>query len=298
MKQQTAFVVSVFLLSGAVAAQTETSSATPVPVDWASAGKADAAMALPAQPMSVSFGDYSAQIVGVQYDYAGAVVTGAPYSADAVTESVQMLYDGNRIRQRNEARLYRDTEGRTRREQRLNTLGAWQLSGDVARLVFVHDPVGKKSFMLDVRNRVARQLATPQAGRLWKAETGDSVAFGSNVTLPAAGAGTAFVGAPTTVSFMMDTVSTVTEELGERNFDGVTASGSRMRMSIAAGAIGNEQAIEVSTESWYSPALKAVVLRKRSDPRFGEITYRLVNISLGEPDAALFRVPEDYQVVE
>ena len=69
-------------------------------------------------------------------------------------------------------------------------------------------------------------------------------------------------------------------------------------MSIAAGTIGNEQAIDVSTESWYSPALKAVVLRKRSDPRFGEITYRLVNISLDEPDASLFRVPDGYRIVD
>src|SRR5687768_13426966 len=44
------------------------------------------------------------------------VTKGAPYSAEAVTEFVQQLADGNRIVRRTTTRLYRDGEGRTRRE--------------------------------------------------------------------------------------------------------------------------------------------------------------------------------------
>jgi hypothetical protein len=39
-----------------------------------------------------------------------------------------------------------------------------------------------------------------------------------------------------------------------------------------------------------------MILTKRSDPRFGESTYRVTNISRSEPDAALFQVPPDYAV--
>src|SRR5690606_5706323 len=46
-------------------------------------------------------------------------VTGKPYSAEAVTETVQVLADGNRIVNTHRARVYRDSEGRTRREQTL-----------------------------------------------------------------------------------------------------------------------------------------------------------------------------------
>jgi hypothetical protein len=42
------------------------------------------------------------------------VTRGAPYTADAVTEFVQVLHDGNRIVRRTTTRLVRDSEGRTR----------------------------------------------------------------------------------------------------------------------------------------------------------------------------------------
>jgi len=46
----------------------------------------------------------------------GKVVTGAPYSAQAVTETTQALADGNRIHRATTSQMYRDSEGRTRRE--------------------------------------------------------------------------------------------------------------------------------------------------------------------------------------
>jgi hypothetical protein len=53
------------------------------------------------------------------------LVKGAPYSAEAVTETTQMLVDGNRIARKNVAQVYRDSEGRTRREQSLDSVGPW-----------------------------------------------------------------------------------------------------------------------------------------------------------------------------
>src|ERR1700682_6113902 len=51
------------------------------------------------------------------------LVKGAPYSAQAVTEVTQILSDGNRIVNTNSAAVYRDGEGRTRREQTLKAIG-------------------------------------------------------------------------------------------------------------------------------------------------------------------------------
>jgi hypothetical protein len=51
------------------------------------------------------------------------VVKGAPYSAESVTETIQTLGDGNRIVNRFTSTVYRDGEGRTRREQSLKGLG-------------------------------------------------------------------------------------------------------------------------------------------------------------------------------
>ena len=39
-------------------------------------------------------------------------------------------------------------------------------------------------------------------------------------------------------------------------------------------------------------------MSRHSDPRMGETTFRLTQISRGEPERALFEVPGDYTVKE
>ena len=50
------------------------------------------------------------------------------------------------------------------------------------------------------------------------------------------------------------------------------------------------------TEQWYSQELGTIVLSRRSDPRFGETTYRLQNIVRAEPSPNLFQVHAGYTV--
>src|SRR5262249_44159034 len=55
--------------------------------------------------------------------FGGKVVKGAPYSGESVTETVQTLADGNRIVNKITTQVYRDSEGRTRRDQTLTGFG-------------------------------------------------------------------------------------------------------------------------------------------------------------------------------
>ena len=87
----------------------------------------------------------------------------------------------------------------------------------------------------------------------------------------------------------------VTTALGSREFDRVRADGSRTTWTIPAGKIGNEKPIDVVSERWYAPELLLVVSSRNVDPRRGETFYRLANLKRGEPDAALFQVPADYE---
>jgi hypothetical protein len=91
---------------------------------------------------------------------------------------------------------------------------------------------------------------------------------------------------------------TETTELGTQTIEGVEATGTRTVVTIPAGEIGNEQPIKIVSESWYSNELKTSVLTKRSDPRFGETTYRLANITRSEPAASLFEVPAGYAITD
>jgi TonB family protein len=93
-------------------------------------------------------------------------------------------------------------------------------------------------------------------------------------------------------------ISTNVEKLGTRVVEGVECEGTRSVATLPAGAIGNESPIQTITESWYSNDLKMTIMTKRSDPRFGESTYRVTNIVRAEPDGALFQVPNDYTVKE
>jgi len=52
------------------------------------------------------------------------------------------------------------------------------------------------------------------------------------------------------------------------------------------------------TEMWMSPDLRVMVLDKHSDPRMGDFTMKLTNITRGDPPATLFQIPPDYTVVD
>jgi hypothetical protein len=227
----------------------------------------------------------------------GAVVTEKPYSADAITETTQILADGNRITQRNETSIYRDSQGRTRREQTLSALGAWQTVNEPATMITIEDPVAGVSYFIDPQTEIARELR-PFALTSIEAEpgTGPSVQpFELPLPPPVAGV-RAFPPLAATAISAFGPGETATEDLGEQILEGLRARGTRHTQTIAAGAIGNERPIEIVTENWYSAEIEADVLRRHSDPRFGETTYRLVNVVLGDPSADLFAVPEGYEV--
>jgi TonB family protein len=92
--------------------------------------------------------------------------------------------------------------------------------------------------------------------------------------------------------------TTNTQQLGKQMIEGIECEGERAVTTIPTGAIGNERPIETVKETWYSPELKMMILSKRSDPRFGESTYRVTNISRAEPDAAIFQVPPEYTIID
>ena len=89
-----------------------------------------------------------------------------------------------------------------------------------------------------------------------------------------------------------------TESLGAQTIDGVQCEGRRVTTTYPTGSQGNDRPIVVTQETWMSPELKTTVLTKTSDPRSGEMTFKILNLSRTEPDASLFQAPPDYQVVD
>jgi TonB family protein len=289
--------------------------------------------------------DRTFTFVSSEMNFDGKLVKGAPYSAQAVTETTQTLADGNRIINKSESALYRDSEGRTRREQSLRAIGPFATTGEPAQTIFINDPVAGVNYSLDSRSMVARKMAPmkfefkmfPGAGPAKVAATNGvskTPAAGDRIEVhpvqPEIVVGSATMAARTATTRIcagancepeVFTATTMpvhagtgggmviqwfggpddggkSEPLGKQTIEGVEAEGTRNVTTIPAGKIGNERAIEIVFERWYSPELQTVVMTRHSDPRFGETIYRLTNISRDEPSRSLFEVPAGYTVKE
>jgi TonB family protein len=266
--------------------------------------------------------------LATEMSFGGKLVKGAPYSAQAVTESVQTMIDGNRIVNKSSASVYRDSEGRTRREQTLKAIGPYASGGEPPTTIFINDPVAGTSYTLDPRSQTARKMS-PLRFRVTQPKTAQGEAKtaeakeaevrhrpgATQVVLersPASSSDQYKIAVEATsadsrrnleAGVAMGLVNARnrtarTESMGKQNIGGVEAEGTRSTITIPAGEIGNERPIEIVSERWYSPELQLIVMTRHTDPRFGENSYQLTNIDRNEPARELFEVPPGYTVRE
>jgi hypothetical protein len=205
-----------------------------------------------------------------------APVKGAPYSAIQTVQSQHVLSNGNRITRNEQMKVYRDSQGRTRTERTITPPAS---SGQQPfTLITIVDPVAGHRYILNSSTMTARQMPLPPART--------SSASGSSTTS----------GSSTPQHVRPDGVQVSTVDLGTQTINGVPATGKQVTETIPAGAIGNEQPIQVVRIIWTSPTLKVPVQVKATDPRFGTSDRELTNIVQAEPDASLFVVPSNYTV--
>jgi hypothetical protein len=257
----------------------------------------------------------------------GGIVKGAPYSATVTNESVQTLSDGTRIVQSTSGSAARDSQGRTRRDAPLPSIGNLS-AAEGPHFVFVQDPVAGASYTLNLTDKTAWKNPMPS----FTGAPGMTVSANTIVLRPATGAPSTDSQASTTVfeqkriaegevivssSAATPSVDSpaspamflhkrlaeaegegTTEDLGSQVMEGVQVSGVRTTHTIPAGQIGNDRPISIVTEVWTSPELKTIVLSKRNDPRVGEQTFKLTNIQRAEPDPSLFSVPSDFKITD
>jgi hypothetical protein len=215
-------------------------------------------------------------------------VTGAPLKAVFVTTRDITLADGNEIHRESQLTIYRDSEGRVRREVGIDF--ATPATGNVKRnFITINDPVAGKRYMLNPDNKTAHLM--PPRGAHHANRVGDPNAN------PAPGPqGPGGPGGPGDVT---------QEPLDPKTVNGVQAhdlcgcqpEGVRVTRTIPAGAIGNDKPIVVVTERWYSTDLQMVVLTTHTDPMMGTVTAKLASVARGDPNnPSLFQIPSDYKV--
>jgi hypothetical protein len=255
----------------------------------------------------------------------GAVVKGMPYSADEITEVNQVLGDGTKIHRETKVTVYRDSEGRTRRETPEN--------------ITISDPVAGTTYVVNTKTNAVKKLQTTNNYIYRSTGVGGGIGIGNGDGAPSTfsvqtvdgqtnievngkqldpkavqeliakakaegraetkgglvivdGPNVGYSVAPPPMGRVM-VKPKAGESLGKKNIEGVIADGTRNTETIEAGAIGNDRPIQVVNEHWYSEELGMTVYNRRTDPRTGEETFRLTNIHRGDPPAYLFQAPAD-----
>ena len=268
------------------------------------------------------------KVIGLSGSVMNSTVKGAPYSGMEVTQSDQVLGDGTRIHNETLVNVYRDSQGRIRRE--------------TPDQITIMDPVAGATYFLDPKSQTVRK-AVLNSARLFAlskkvegaggAATRVEVRSEDGVTTmmvdgkpvdPATVAKlkmsgdfstepmTLDAGPVTRMGVMSGTLpppdtlfykkiekaAGPAESLGKQTLEGVESEGTRTTSTLPAGAIGNDRPIQTVSERWYSPELQTVMMSRHSDPRTGEETFRLINVTRGEPSPDLFQVPASYRTAD
>lgn len=202
------------------------------------------------------------------------IVKGKPFSADTTTDVVQTLSDGNHIRRHTISKFYRDSSGRTRREQTFGNIDPSNPEPHGVK-VFVDDPVANAAYIFE---RSENKESARKITRSYKFTLeGDKENNPPIRNLPA----------------LNEARDIFREDLGQKTIEGVVCTGTKQTITIPAGQIGNDQPIAIVTETWTAPSLGVMVQSSTNDPRYGETTYQLHNIQLTEQPLSLFQPPTE-----
>ena len=255
---------------------------------------------------------------------AGPVIKGLPYSAQSVTVVTQMLVDGTRIERRTTSEVFRDRDGRVRREQTILGLAGVATMGESQLLITIVDPVVGAAYVLSPSTHMVRRTALPASGAIgaWAREIHDRLASrGTPGAFTGNGRPASEVGPPPPplppplppppppppppappggdIRPLPSGAPAKGAEssLGTKTIEGVLAIGRLTKTTIPTGQIGNDHPIEITDERWESIDLKVVVLSRHHDPRTGDVEYRLTGITRADPSPDLFSIPADYTIV-
>jgi hypothetical protein len=197
-------------------------------------------------------------------------LSGMPLSGKSSIQWTRILEDGSTVNLHLEANLARDNAGRMYREHRsfvpVNSaeqshLNEITLFDPTARTKTTCTLATKKCLVVDYYPRSQFALQAPGP-------------------------------------FANGTRSLTRDDLGQEEMDGMSVVHSRETIVINPEVVGNEKALVSTREFWYSAAIQTNLRVTRNDPREGKQTIHLIDLSLAEPDPALFEIPKGYTVTD
>ena len=221
---------------------------------------------------------------------------GNPYTAVKKTTIIQKLTDGTTLTRENSSTEARDSQGRTMVQSYI---------GEMQRQNITHtnvmDPIGRTTTIWFSQGKQATRIHLPdlrgaaqQSGPTTTGLGSGSIGAVANVTAPQTTGIVAMTPRPARDPKLRP--ETKTEKLGGKTIAGVYAEGIRLIVTYPVGFFGNDKPIITFHETWKSSDLKIVLFSVDDDPRTGTRISEVTNLDRGEPNPALFQIPDGYTI--
>lgn len=211
---------------------------------------------------------------GLVGGFGGRTITGKPFQATFTITRTETLPD-NSISNMTMGTVARYTDGSTYRDVTLPAIGPWAASGKAQEFAYIRNISKLTEYIVNVTKQTYESFAIHEHN---PPPNGDRKHGPPNKGQGGPGAGNESVTDNPNGTYTDPGTNTVYNSVDDR----------KVTRTIPAGQIGNTNAIVITSERWYSPALGLVLEETRSDPRFGTTTYQLSNIVVGNPPASLF----------
>jgi hypothetical protein len=225
----------------------------------------------PGGPMAGMF-----EFGGLMGGFGGKVVTGKPILATITITHMETLPD-NTISNNTPGTFARGADGSTYRDVKFAAIGPWAASGKAQEFTYIRNVTTGTQYIVNVTKGTYREFPIrapklPHEGK--KDQPNGSYSNNETVTDNPSGSYT-------------DPVTNTVYPVDDR----------KLTRTIPAGAIGNLNAIVITSERWYSTALELLLEETHTDPRFGTTTYQLSKIGQN-PASSLFTPDPSFTQVQ
>ena len=208
--------------------------------------------------------------------FGGKVVTGKPIQASITITHTETL-PGNTISNTTTGTFARGADGSTYRDLKFAAIGPWSASGKAKEFAYIRNVTQGTQYIVNVTKATyhafpIREHNPPDGGP--KDRPNGSNSNNETVTDNPNGSYT-------------DPVTNTVYPVDDR----------KVTRTIPAGAIGNQFAIVITSERWYSSALDLLLEDTHTDPRFGTTTYHLSSVG-HSPASSLFTPDPSFTQVQ
>ena len=204
------------------------------------------------------------------------MVTGKPILATITITHTETL-PGNTISNTTTGTFARGADGSIYRDVKFTAIGPWAASGKAQEFAYIRNVTNGTQYIVNVTKGTYRAFPIRDRNPSHDGKKDRPNASNSNnetVTDNPSGSYT-------------DPVTNTVYPVDDR----------KVTRTIPAGAIGNLNAIVITSERWYSSALDLLLEDTHTDPRFGTTTYQLSNIGQS-PASSLFTPDPSFTQVQ